>query len=791
MILRLIALSLSLLVTQVVYAQGVAVTGVVAERVSRQPIPGAIVGIDGTGQRATTNALGRFRIEGVAAGRIQLSIEAPGYLKLQVPDVQVQAGKSTDLVIDLDITPNILERVQVTATKEPLNVGTVAGQTDVVSRSTIDDRGDQTLVQALNHIPGAVVSTQLGVFESFMLRGMPRGDPEFTNVLVLVDGVPQTLANNAARVVALPINDTETIEVFRGPNSALYGRSAIGGAVNIRTPSPWTKHHGSFEFTGGEFEMVKGLGSATGPIHNWGGYYVSAGAERNHGFWKSRTGDGNIGNSSQFGKLTFVPDKRSFGSFTYNHVLSDNSTPTNEPIINGQLLHEQEPLFDRLTSFNIPGPNYHQEENRLTLSYNRQLTSWVNVGATGAYRRVQHKFINDGDFIGSPFDTENHTVTMYPFNQQLDEDVFFHESRLEFHPRLGNLKSSGIAGYSYEWNGGNIDADFIFTDENTLGIPIDYLNPEIPATTSWQHNFAPHRSYHQGIHGLFGSYTIEPFSRLVLTGGGRYDRMALDHTKGTDPTIRKKIDAFSPKGSATLRVLGVGTDRSTTLNLYAAYSQSFVPPRRPSALNDLDPPLNPEEIHNYETGFKGSILNGRVALEGTYFWMSEDGVVLNRRDGPNIVPTNAGRILYKGVETGFDVAVTKKISAYGNASFYHNRFGNFVIEDVAGDTVLTGNRLPISPDQVFNAGATYRPIRSVNANVNVKYVGPVQTTNENTFELRHYTVADAAISWRRDPMRITVSAHNLLNEKYYWTGGETADPGPTRQVLVSVQFSTK
>src|SRR6185436_11469061 len=122
--------------------------------------------------------------------------------------------------------------------KTPLSIGEVAAQTDIIDRSTLESRGDQTLVQAISHVPGAVVSTQLGVFESVMLRGMPRGDTEFTNILVLIDGVPQTLANNAARVVALPLNDTESIEVFRGPNSALYGRSAIGGAINVRTPDP-------------------------------------------------------------------------------------------------------------------------------------------------------------------------------------------------------------------------------------------------------------------------------------------------------------------------------------------------------------------------------------------------------------------------------------------------------------------------------------------------------------------------------------------------------------------------
>ena len=36
----------------------------------------------------------------------------------------------------------------------------------------------------------------------------------------------------------LPIDDAGSIEVVRGPNSALYVRTAIGGAVNVRTGEP-------------------------------------------------------------------------------------------------------------------------------------------------------------------------------------------------------------------------------------------------------------------------------------------------------------------------------------------------------------------------------------------------------------------------------------------------------------------------------------------------------------------------------------------------------------------------
>src|SRR6185436_17888081 len=136
--------------------------------------------------------------------------------------------------------------------KTPLSIGEVAAQTDIIDRSTIEARGDQTLVQAISHVPGAVVSTQLGVFESVMLRGMPRGDPEFTNTLLLIDGVPQATSRNGSRVIGLTINDASTIEVVRGPNSALYGRTAIGGAVNILTADPTPKPEFTFDFTGGQ-----------------------------------------------------------------------------------------------------------------------------------------------------------------------------------------------------------------------------------------------------------------------------------------------------------------------------------------------------------------------------------------------------------------------------------------------------------------------------------------------------------------------------------------------------------
>ncbi len=164
-------------------------------------------------------------------------------------------------------------------------------------------------------------------------------------------------------------------------------------------------------------------------------------------------------------------------------------------------------------------------------------------------------------------------------------------------------------------------------------------------------------------------------------------------------------------------------------------------------------------------------------------------MVLSTRQGPFFLPTNAGKVKYEGVETGATIAPTAKLSLYGNAAWYRNRFADFVIESEDGDDVLTGNRLPIAPDHVYNAGVSIRPVPSLDVTLNVQHVGTVQSDNDNTFELPAYSLLDAAATWRRGPLRFTLSGHNLTNEEYYWTGGETADPGRPRQILFTTSVT--
>ena len=774
-----------------VFGQTGSIAGTVVAEADGEPAAQASVVVEGTNVATVTNGVGRFRLDDVSSGGVVLLIQTPGFLALRVPNVQVPQDQTLRLTVELQVSLNYMERVQVTATKTPLSIGEVAALTNVLDRTTIDSRGDQTLTQAISRLPGVFLSTQLGIFETVTLRGMPKVGNEFTNTLLLIDGVPQTNSGNDARVVALPIHDASRIEVVRGPNSALYGRTAVGGAINVLTANPTADHQSGVDLTVGGHGLAKGSFKASGPVEDWGGYYVSIASERNSGYFVNLTSDDYVnGNSALFGKVTFVPDNRSFGSVTVNRVISDNDTPTNEPLVNGRLLHEIDPRFDRLTNLNIPDAKYQQQEGRITGNYTRAFTPNTRFVGIFGYRDVRLKFLDDGDFIGSPYDLKANTLTMYPFSQQQDEDVYYSEGRLEATGSTGSITHSLLAGGSYERNNGTVASDFIYNDPDLFGFTINYLDPVIPSRSEWQHFIPVARTYHLGITGLFAQYMVEPTARLLLSAAGRYDRLEMDVTRAGSAQVEDTFDAFSPKASATFKLLGGEVDTGSTLNVYGAYSEAFLPPRRPSSLTPDDVPLNlePEEITNYEGGLKASLLESRLALEASYFSMKEEGVVLSTRQGPFFLPTNAGEQKYKGVETAIGWTATNWLT-YVNAAFYRHRFGDFVIESSGGNTDLRGNRLRMSPEYVVNWGFITNPTQSFETTMNVKHVSSVQVDRDNTFELDPYTLLDASVSWINGPTRLTLAAKNLFNAEYYGQGSdETVDPGRPRQVLLTTSI---
>ena len=65
-----------------------AIAGSVAQRQSSQPVPGAVVSLEGTSLTAVATATGRFRIDNVPPGSVMVVVRAPGFLDAHVGAVR-------------------------------------------------------------------------------------------------------------------------------------------------------------------------------------------------------------------------------------------------------------------------------------------------------------------------------------------------------------------------------------------------------------------------------------------------------------------------------------------------------------------------------------------------------------------------------------------------------------------------------------------------------------------------------------------------------------------------------
>ncbi|MGD9916529.1 MAG: TonB-dependent receptor plug domain-containing protein [Paenirhodobacter sp.] len=121
----------------------------------------------------------------------------------------------------------------------------------IVTARDIEERGITTVQNALRALPGVSVAATGGTAAAVYIRG---GEANHTKVLI--DGVEANgTTNGSYSFGGLTVADIESIEVLRGPQSVLYGTSAMAGVIAIttkRAEKEGTSYGGGFEFGGND-----------------------------------------------------------------------------------------------------------------------------------------------------------------------------------------------------------------------------------------------------------------------------------------------------------------------------------------------------------------------------------------------------------------------------------------------------------------------------------------------------------------------------------------------------------
>jgi iron complex outermembrane receptor protein len=107
-----------------------------------------------------------------------------------------------------------------------------------------------------------LVETQNAGNAFVVVRGISQARNSEPSVAVLVDGVLET---NPAEFNQ-DLFDIEQIEVLKGPQGAVYGRNAIGGAIIIRTKDPGDEFAGRVKLGVGNGSAVRAQAGISGPL---------------------------------------------------------------------------------------------------------------------------------------------------------------------------------------------------------------------------------------------------------------------------------------------------------------------------------------------------------------------------------------------------------------------------------------------------------------------------------------------------------------------------------------------
>jgi outer membrane receptor protein involved in Fe transport len=158
----------------------------------------------------------------------------------------------------------VLDEIVVTAQARPKGLQDVPISVAAVNSEIIEDTGIVKIEDLTSLVPNFTYA-ETGITTAFLIRGIGSGVNQGfeQSVGVYVDGVHYPRGQQ----VRAPFLDLERVEVLRGPQSILFGKNSVAGAINVTTAKPTDDFEGSVF---GSYELVDGEavieGVLSGPL---------------------------------------------------------------------------------------------------------------------------------------------------------------------------------------------------------------------------------------------------------------------------------------------------------------------------------------------------------------------------------------------------------------------------------------------------------------------------------------------------------------------------------------------
>ena len=646
-----------------------------------------------------------------------------------------------------------IEELIVTAQKREQRTLDVPIALTAYTGAFLDEIGVQEFEELSLFVPGFEVQNQSPNNPGFVMRGITSDDGGATiepRVSVFQDGV----SVSKSRGSYIELFDNARIEVAKGPQSTLFGRSALIGAVNIvQNKADPGGFAAAAKFEAGNFNY-RGLEAMVNvPLSSTLAVRFAGRVKQRDGFVENVLG-GRDFNSTDTNAYRVVlkwqpsdnldadlifnyeennPSGTSFKSLTYlptdpltGKVLGDLGRNSGAALASSDGFAGGRDLGLERTTWGVTG----------LVDY--RISDTLRLSSISAFRRFKSLEV---------FDADGFSLPLFVFAEDARGDQYSQEFRINYD---GGERLSAFAGVGYFYEDGSQAVPLqynerVFAARNApLAGLLGFTPPNVPSINTINSAGAlstlklVHRETFQNYgrttsYDVFADATYKVTDQFEVSAGIRYSnddkrsgyRGTLDNggsilTSGSaanaaNPATARGIflqstpgglaqyKSFSDSG-VTYRVVGRYAV-SDDISLFATYSRG----RRPEVLSPAAP-LAPqgnvrftavaaEIVDSYEAGAKTQWFDRSLSLEGSVYRFTYTNFQTSIQTSPGVFQTiSAGDASSTGFEGQFNWKPTGQLSVFGTYGYNNGRFDNGRFK---------GNSFRLSPDHTVSFGLNF------------------------------------------------------------------------------------
>lgn len=654
-------------------------------------------------------------------------------------------------------TAEQLPTVTVSASKRDQTLDSLNGAAVVVGQPLLDDAQIQSTFDLERVLPGVQMSGSGSLlFPLISVRGVSSAQDFYNPALtVYVDGVPQ-LSVFAQQTLL----DVERVELLKGPQATLYGKSASGGVLNIVTRQP----------------------------DNQTRMRLRAGISSRDGYLAEATGSGALVADLLYGALTL----------TSSDTPGDLHNPATGADHQGGARAGAGKLRLRLAPTGAPWEAGLSVSRDCTTAsqdayvpYNnlRSPDAYVQDGMPLALSDFHQRRCGDSAALDARYDVGDWRLSGMAAWQKVDIEraypigPYYSQQPEKWHQNVQEVRLASKPGQR-AW-----DAVFgLYRQAATQ--QRDYRNDmEVPMQLTL---FDTGSRNHSESLAAYGDLTWHLTPALDLSAGLRTSRDKSDtRFSGTSLNYTSYLPvgfsgASSTSGNTTLGKLSAGYRIDDGWRVYANIAQGYKPGGfnlAPSSVADAAA-YGRERSTSYEAGarYARGMLQAGFAL---YQVRSTDTQMYGGDNQGYQTLRNVGDTRSSGIEG--DLALTLSRQWTLNASAYVNHATFRRYDDPAYCPNCSGKDVPFAPPrgaslrlngELMTAAGPLRP------NIGVRYSGEQYFNAANTLRQGGYTLIDAALAWQVRPhLELSLYGRNLGDNAYRSYGFSYGAMGDYAQVV--------